>query len=266
MVYYVALFYIALMAYVLAFCHVVLSFFYDNKYFRVMCDIFVGIGLIVNLYEFSSLWITTGHFPSSTVYDFMILLSAAFAATYFIINIKVKSHIIGLFILPFTIIFSALAAFAPMGQPPQFVYSVWRYGHLPFIILGTTFFIAAFLSAVMYLIQERQLRSKSFGLVFQRMPSLDVINRMNDLTLKLGFYFFSIGAILGFIWMIQSGLENLFASPKIVFSLITWAVFAVIMILKARKGMPPRKLAMGTIVGFLSVIATYTGVAFFLAR
>lgn len=263
---YIAFFYISLMAYVLAFCHAALSFFFAHKYFRIMCNFFVGVGLVINIHEFCTLWVSTGQFPSSTVYDFMLLLSAAFAATYFIINIKIKSNVIGLFILPFPIVFSILAAFAPVGEPPQFVESVWRYGHLPFIILGTTFFIAAFLSAAMYLIQERQLRSKSFGVVFRRFPSLDAINKMNDMALKVGFYFFSIGAILGFIWMLKSGSGGAFATLKIIFSLITWAVFAFIMVIKARKGMPPRKMALLTVAGFLSVVITYIGVAVFLSR
>lgn len=263
---YIALFYISLMAYVLAFSHIALSFFFANKYFRIMCNFFAGLGFVINIYEFFTLWVSTGQFPSSTVYDFMLLLSAAFAATYFIINIKTKSNVIGLFILPFPIVFLILAPFVPMDGTPQFVESVWRYGHLPFIILGTTFFIAAFLSAAMYLIQERQLRSKSFGVVFRRFPSLDAINKMNDMALKVGFYFFSIGAILGFIWMLKNGWGGISASLKIIFSLITWGIFAFIMIVKARKGMSPRRMALWTVIGFLSIVITYIGVAVFLIR
>lgn len=258
--------YIALMAYVLAFVHSVLSFFFDKKYFKILCNVFVGVGLIVNVYEICHWWMVTGRFPSSTVYDFMLLLSASFAATYFAVNVRVKSNVIGLFILPCPLVFSVLALFAPVYETPPFVESVWRYGHLPFIILGTTFFIASFLLAVMFFIQEKQLRSKKFGVIFQRFPSLDVLNRMNDTTLKLGFYFFSIGALLGFIWMLQSGLENILSSPKIIFSLVTWAVFAFIIIKKARKDMTPRTTALWTIAGFLSVLVTYIGVAVFLAR
>lgn len=258
--------YLALMAYIIAFCHIAFFLVFGSRILKPLFNIFMGVGLAVNVSELFLSWSKTGNFPSSSLYDFMNIMSAAFVLTYFIIYAKYKRPLIGLFISPFNIIFSAAAIVAPSSVSYTFVDSVWRYGHLPFVILGSTFFIASFLAAVMYFIQERQLKGKKFGVVFQRFPPLDAINKINSATLKLGFYFFTIGAGLGFAWMADGGFESLLSSSKIIFSLATWVIFATIMGLQRSRGLPPRRVAFLTIAGFLCVLVTYIGVAAFLIR
>ncbi len=258
--------YLALMAYIIAFCHIAFFLVFGSRILKTLFNIFMGAGFVINITELVLSWYKTGYFPSSSLYDFMNIMSAAFVVTYFIIYAKYERPLIGLFISPFNVVFSAAAIVAPVSASYTFVDSIWRYGHLPFVILGTTFFIASFLSAVMYFIQERQLKGKKFGMVFQRFPPLDTINKINSTTLKLGFYFYTIGAVLGFAWMADGGFESLLASSKIIFSMVTWVVFAVIMGLKRWKGLSPRRMAFFTIAGFLCVLVTYIGVAVFLIR
>ena len=259
--------YIALMAYIVAFVNIILFFMLGNRLLKVFFNIFMGIGFFANFHELTVIWYITGIFPTAGLCGFMHVLSASFVVTYFIIYAKYKRPLLGMFITPFNIILSAVAiGTADYQSSYVFVDSVWRYGHLPFVILGTTFFIASFLASVMYFIQERQLKSKQFGVVFKRFPPLDTINRINATSLKWGFYFFTIGVMLGFAWMVDENLEGIFTSYKIIFSLITWVVFAVIFFVKHFKGLSPRKMALYTILGFLSVLITYIGVAAFLIR
>lgn len=259
--------YLALMCYIVAFVNITLFLILGNRLLKASFNVFLGAGFFINILEIIVVWYNQGFFPSNNLYGFMNILSAAFVVTYFIIYAKYERPLVGMFICPFNIVFSAVAIAAPLNTSSNvFVDSVWRYGHLPFVILGTTFFIASFLASVMYFIQEKQLKSKHFGVVFQRFPPLDTINNINSTSLKLGFYFFTIGAVLGFAWMADRDLESIFTSYKIIFSLITWIVFAIIVGLKHFRGLPPRKMALYTILGFLSVLVTYIGVAVFLIR
>lgn len=258
--------YLALMAYLLAFVHILLFLFFGNKLYRILSNIFIGVGVAIDIGELCRRFALTGQFPSSTLNDFLLLLSLGFAFTYILLYIKYKRPLVGLFILPFLLLFTIGGLMVPIEDPYPFVASVWFYGHLPFAIFGTTFFVAAFLSAVMYFIQERQLKGKRFGFIFQRFPPLDTINKINNTALKVGFHFFTIGALLGFVWMLQGGFENLLSSSKVIFSIITWVVFGAILVIKHKWGILPRQMALLTIIGFFSVIVTYVGVAMFLLR
>ena len=60
-------------------------------------------------------------------------------------------------------------------------------------------FLIAFLSGSLFLIQERQLKRKTIGVLFHRLPSLDVLDRVNFLAIGIGFALLSIGVGCGFI-------------------------------------------------------------------
>ena len=258
------LLYIALSVYFLAVCNIVVYLFNGNKIFKILFNIFTLFGLVLNIYEFFIRWQVTKQFPSSSVYDFLLFLAIAFSITYFIIYARFKRPVVGLFIVPFSFIFSVLALFATPLETYNSVYSIWRYVHLPFIVLGSAFFVVSFLSAVMYFIQEKQLKSKHFGFVFRRFPPLDTLSNINDITLRFGFYLFTVGAAIGFVWMLQSGLNNILSSYKIILSIITWLVFVIILFIKRFVGIQPKQMAFWTIIGFLSVLITYICVAMFL--
>lgn len=260
--------YISLIFYIIAFVHIMLFLLWGNRNVRALFNIFIGIGLIFNIAEIVLRYLNTESAPVTTLYDVMKMVSLSFGITYFILYAKYRRPLIGLFISPFMVISSIVAIYFPPNVMPSYsaVDSIWRYVHLPFIILGTTFLVAAFIASLMYLIQESQLKKKNFGFIFQRFPALDTIAGINDTSLQIGFYFFTIGTALGFVWMLQNNLESILSSAKIIFSILTWFLYAVLMILKRRKPMTPRQTAQWTVIGFILILVTYVGVANFMLR
>jgi len=166
-----------------------------------------------------------------------------------------------------TVIFIMISRFTSgmeMSAQNDIVVTFWLYIHLPFTIIGTAFFMLSTFTGIMYFIQERQLKTKNFGIIFRRFPPLDTINKLNSTTLYIGFYAFTIGLLAGIVWMFYSnGRINVF-SPKLVFAIITWIIYSSITFYKQFRGMSPKHMALSTIIGFISVLITYVGVAFFI--
>ena len=253
--------YISLIFYILAFVHIALFLYSGSRSVRNLFNIFMILGLIFNLYELIVRFMETGLAPTSTLYDLMLSLSLSFGITYFILYA-------GLFISPFMAAALVIAILYPPTITPSYpvVDSIWKVVHLPFIVLGTTFLVAAFVASVMYIIQEAQLKKKKFGFIFQRFPALDTIGKINNTSLTIGFYFFTIGAALGFIWMLQNNLEEILSSAKVVFSVLTWILYAALIALRRIKPLTQRQTAQWTIIGFILIIVTYVGVASFMLR
>ena len=241
--------YISLIFYILAFVHIALFLYSGSRSVRNLFNIFMILGLIFNLYELVVRFMETGLAPTSTLYDLMLSLSLSFGITYFIL-------------------YAVIAILYPPTITPSYpvVDSIWKVVHLPFIVLGTTFLVAAFVASVMYIIQEAQLKKKKFGFIFQRFPALDTIGKINNTSLTIGFYFFTIGAVLGFIWMLQNNLEEILSSAKVVFSVLTWILYAALIALRRIKPLTQRQTAQWTIIGFILIIVTYVGVASFMLR
>ena len=253
--------YISLIFYILAFVHIALFLYSGSRNVRNLFNIFMMLGLLSNLYELIIRFMETGLAPTSTLYDLMLSLSLSFGITYFILYAKYRRPLIGLFISPFMAAALVIAIFYPPTITPSYpvVDSIWKVVHLPFLV-------AAFVASVMYILQEAQLKKKKFGFIFQRFPALDTIGNINNTSLTIGFYFFTIGAVLGFIWMLQNNLEELLSSTKVVFSVLTWFLYAALIIFRRIKPLTQRQTAQWTIIGFVLIIITYFGVASFMLR
>jgi len=256
---------IALISSVLALLHVTLFFFMGYPRLAFVTNFFALLALLFSSMQYISLYETFEVLPFATMSGIMLLLAQAILLVYLIILVKYRRPSIGLFVFPLSILFLLISRFSAASDVhvSNVVTSFWLYVHLPFTIIGTAFFMLSTISGLMFFIQERQLKKKKFGLIFHRFPPLDTIDKLNNTTLYLGFYTFTIGLIAGLVWMFYSSGRINFFSPKLVFAIITWIIYSSITFYKQFRGMSPKDTALSTVVGFISVLITYIGVAFF---
>jgi len=255
---------LALLACVLALLHVTLYFFMGHRKLELITNVFALLGLILSGVQYVSLYKSAVP-PFASLSGLLLLLTMALFIGYFVTYLKYKRPSIGLFVFPLTVIFVMVSRFSSGIEVAgdSAVVTFWLYIHLPFTILGTAFFMLSTFTGIMYFIQERQLKNKNFGIIFRRFPPLDTINNLNNTTLYIGFYTFTIGLLAGVVWMFYSSGRVNFLSPKLVFALITWIIYSSITFYKQFRGMSPKDTALSTIIGFISVLITYVGVAFF---
>jgi ABC-type uncharacterized transport system permease subunit len=256
---------LALLSCVLALLHVTLFFFMGHKKLEIITNLFAFLALVFTSAQYMSLYRLDTP-PFATMSGVLILLTMSLIIGYGVMYLRYRRPSIGLFVFPLTVIFLMMARFSTGldSDATGVVVTFWLYIHLPFTILGTAFFMLSTFTGVMYFIQERQLKQKKFGIIFQRFPPLDTINRLNNTTLYIGFYTFTIGLLAGIVWMFYSGGRIDFISPKLVFAILTWLIYSSITFYKQFRGMSPKQTALSTIIGFISVLITYVGVAFFI--
>jgi len=78
--------------------------------------------------------------------------------------------------------------------------SIWVVVHISLIFLSNALFAIAFCAGIMYLIQEKQIKKKTFGVLFRRLPSLEKLDKTNYICLLIGFPLLTGGLITGFIY------------------------------------------------------------------
>ena len=100
--------------------------------------------------------------------------------------------------------------------------SWWLPVHVTLAILGNAFFALASAFGVMYLIQERHLKSRKFGGMYFILPSLDVLDELNYRCLTYGFPLLTLGIITGAIWSEYTFGTYWMWKHRQVWSLITW--------------------------------------------
>lgn len=118
----------------------------------------------------------------------------------------------------------------------------------------------AFCAGVLYLLQERLIKSKSFGRLSRMLPSLQVLDEVNYRALTVGFPLLTAGIITGSIWANCAWGSYWSWDPKETWSLITWLLYAALLHQRLTVGWRGRRAAVMAMVGFGAVLFTFLGV------
>jgi len=127
--------------------------------------------------------------------------------------------------------------------------------------LGYGTFAVAFCLAIIYLIQEHQLKRKKPGAFYYRLPSLEVLDFLSHKILSFGFPCLTIAIITGAMWASKAWGSYWSWDPKETWSLITWFIYAALIHTRVAVGWRGRKAAYLAIIGFIFILFTFLGVS-----
>jgi cytochrome c-type biogenesis protein CcsB len=175
---------------------------------------------------------------------------------------RIASLSVFAFPLIFLMAFVANLSYDPSPSIPTVLRSHWFYIHTPVVLLGYAALFIAFAAAIMYLIQERALKSKHPVRFYSWLPSLDICDDLAYRALAIGFPLITLGIITGALWAQGAGIvwEN---DAKVLLSFLTWFVYLLLIFYRAIAGWRGRKAAYLAIVGFIGVLVTFLGTSYF---
>jgi len=127
--------------------------------------------------------------------------------------------------------------------------------HISVASASVALFAVAFVSAVMYLLQEREVKGKNFGALFSRLPSLDTLDRLTQRLVRTGLAVWSVALVTGFIIAVRAWGTAWALDPQIVFALVVWVLYVVLVWMRHR-GIHGRRYAVLTVAGFAVIIAS----------
>jgi ABC-type uncharacterized transport system permease subunit len=121
--------------------------------------------------------------------------------------------------------------------------SAWIWIHVILALLGLAALVLNFAGAVMYILQERQLKARRPGAVYYRLPPLETLDRLTYRALTIGFPLLTAGLLLG------ASLD-----PLTLVSVIMWVVYAVTLSGRAMGAWRGRRAAYFAILGFCALL------------
>ncbi len=137
--------------------------------------------------------------------------------------------------------------------------------HIVCMLLSYVAFLAAFVSGVLFLIQEYQLKHKRMGQLFHQLPSLDGLDRFNFLAISSGFALLSVGTLLGFIGTQLRIGEWWIGDSKEILTLGLWVWYLILWMVRLRSTLRGRRVALLSVLGFGFVLFTAVGASFLLS-
>ena len=172
---------------------------------------------------------------------------------------RYRIEALGSFIVPLAFL-AAASAGVPVTTPvrlPLAVQHVWLGLHIVLALLGYAALTLMFCAGVMYLIQERQLKSKRPGAWYHYLPSLTLLDELNAKALLLGFPFLTQGIVTGSVWAKYTYGSYLHWNLTSLPLLLAWFMYALLLGGRRTLGWQGIKAARATVGGFIVVLASY---------
>jgi ABC-type uncharacterized transport system permease subunit len=206
-------------------------------------------------------WALGGHLPTADIHQALAVMSLLVVLVFLITTLTRKRlRVLGAFITPVTLLLFLGAAFRRgVGPVPENVRSALLPVHVGVNVLGLAAFALAFAAAIAYLIQERQLRKKNLGGLFQRLPALDVLDSFGLRSVLIGFPLLTIGVVTGTIWAVKLRPDAPAISFMQAVGVLAWLLFAGVLLLRVAAGWRGRRAAIGTMLGFLCTVLVLIG-------
>jgi cytochrome c-type biogenesis protein CcsB len=224
----------------------------------------LGIGFLVHTVALGSWVLQTRSFPVQSIGESLSFFAWAVMGVFLVFEIRFGILVLGSFLSPLASILMISSSFFPLqpGPPNPLLKQFWLIVHVATIFIGNGVFAVAFLAGVMYLIQERQIKSKRFGPFYYRLPSLEVLDGLNYNCLIVGFPLLTLGMISGAVFA-QYTLGSFWRwDPKEVWSLFTWILYAALLHGRLVSGWRGRRSALISIAGFLVLVFSFVGINF----
>jgi len=227
--------------------------------------ILIASGILQTAYLISR-YVLTGYTPVTSLHEAVAFFAWASTWAYLSFRWRYTVKNFGTFVSLLIFILLVISASVSRKTAPLVpaLQSRWLPVHAGVSLIAYGFLALAFCGGLMYLLQERELKSKRFGYFFSRLPSLEALDQLNSHCLTAGFLFLTFGIVTGIMWAHQAWGTYWQWDPKETWSLITWFIYLIQVHQRITVGWRGKRAAVMAIIGFCAVLFTLWGVTFLL--
>jgi ABC-type transport system involved in cytochrome c biogenesis permease subunit len=252
-------------SYLVAFGLEVSRLVFRSRLRRPVRLVFAGAGLFAQTLFLVYRGQQVGTLPLSSLYDWLLVLSWLLVVFYLYLALRHSDLALGVFLLPVVLGLVGTAWWLVDRSPRSLpdVIAFWGMVHGGLLAFGTVAVIAAFVAGLMYLVQGHRLKAKHRPARGLRLPSLERLEAFNRQSITLAFPLLTLGLMLGLglaVYQRRVDAAVVLHDPKVVSTLVTWFLFAVLLHARYRPELRGRKIAYLTIVAFGFLLFTLVGV------
>jgi ABC-type transport system involved in cytochrome c biogenesis permease subunit len=206
--------------------------------------------------------------PYDDLYGSMSLFAWLLGVTYLGLELLHRQRAVGacvtLFLVVWLAVLETLVPKPPLVAPPArgalFAFHVtlntWAYSA----------FALSFILSLVYLVQDRMLRSRHPGAAFWRLPALDALDRLSRSSVYVGLAALSVGVVSGLIWAHRLTGSYPLGDPKVIVTLAILAVYVTYLLLSRSVNWRGARAARICALNFAVVLFSYTFVNLYLTR
>jgi ABC-type uncharacterized transport system permease subunit len=199
-----------------------------------------------------------GRCPITNFFELLVFLGWSMILIYLLIGSSYRLSLLGVITAPFVSvlnIWALLSSDHPLRTGHQAV-NPWLEAHTSFSIVACGAFALAGVAGLMYLFQERQLKTRKPGSIFFRLPPITTLTIANSRLLWVGFVLFTVGLGSGFF------IGQEVDWRKVAWSVLVWALYGGILLGRLRHTMGAKWIATLSIIAFSLLLSVFWGIRF----
>lgn len=199
-----------------------------------------------------------GRCPLTNLFEVFVFLAWSVALIYLLVGPAYRLSLMGAFTAPFIFVVQTFALVAPIDTPhtQKLAANPWLEFHASMSMIAYGAFALAGIAGVMYLVQERQLKTHQLHTVFYHLPPLDTLYAAITRLLWWGFALYTLGLVSGFF------IGRPLPRVQMVCAFAVWVLYAAILQGRHLRRLAPKRVAALCIVGFSIALTLLWGISF----
>jgi ABC-type uncharacterized transport system permease subunit len=234
---------VALALYALGLVYVLLALTRTQEFLNRLALHAAYLGMVFHFVAIVEAVHSSGELSLASLSTAASVLGFLIMVVFLIVYMTYQTTSPGIVVFPLVFLLTFIAA---TRQEPFVLASAkksWLIAHISFIFAGYAALVISFSASLIYLIQERALKSKRPGGLLARLPALQVTDEIGFRSLLIGFPFMTAGLVAGMV-IAQADFGRVdFRDAKIFLSLLTWAVYLVLLYTRWSAGWRGRRAA-----------------------
>ncbi len=255
----------ALAAYLVAAIHSVLAFLNKRLLLERVSLVALLFGFTMHTTALIVDWLQSGDYPLFYLRETLSFLAWTLVIAYGVAWCSYRTQALGSFMLPLVTLLTFIANV--VGENASVAHGVITEGqaawlfpiHTTLLLFAYASFFVVFAASVMYLLQERELKLKTFGAIFHRLPSLTTVDDIGSTAVAVGWILLTLGIFTGMLW--SATRDGIFwhNDPKEIFAVLTWLLYLAMLHYRYIAGRRGRRAAWLGIAGWGLVLCTFLG-------
>ena len=209
-----------------------------------------------------------GHPPITNVFEILSNIAFCITVAYTYIEFRTKVRGTGYFILMLPFFFQLTSSFFIKGfvEVPDMLRSNILAVHVTSALLGYAAITISAAYGFLYLMLYHEIKSTRFGVIYKRLPNLEVLERMSFVGILFGFLMLTIAIVFGYIWLPRASISFSYTDPKLIGTFAIWFVYAVGLTAKKVAGWHGRPLMVLSMFGFAFAMFSMTIINMFFSE
>jgi len=228
----------------------------------------LSVTIIVHLCYVAMRTLLLQHPPITSLFEILSLMAFTIGVAYAYIELRTRNRETGYFILMLPFFFQLVSSIfiKNVTEVPPILRSNLLGFHVSSALLGYAAITISAVYGFLYLMLYHDIKSSRFGVIYKRLPNLEMLERMSFTATVLGFIFLTIAMSVGLVWLPRAVENFSYADPKLLGTFAIWLIYAVGLTAKRLAGWRGRRIIVLSMFGFAIAMFSITIINMFFSR